>query len=89
MSFIQAACVILFIVGLCIASFIFGIAISNRYHQMAERRVQKSIASYHETMKENYALSEGQRHWNAYYLPARDAPLTENDCQRTIRRINS
>lgn len=87
MSFIQTAGVVLFIIGLSLASFLFGLYVSNSYHRQADRRVQKSVISYHETMKENFALSEEQRRWNAHYLPARDIQFADGDYQRTVRRI--
>lgn len=87
MNFLQAAGVVLFIIGLSLASFLFGLYVANSYHRQADRKVQKSVISYHETMKENFALSEEQRRWNAHYLPARDIPFTDGDYQNAVRRI--
>lgn len=87
MNFFQVAGVVLFIIGLSLASFLFGLYVANAYHRQADRKVQKSVMSYQETMKENFALSESQRHWNAHYLPARDIPFADGDYQSTVRRI--
>lgn len=87
MNFFQVAGVVLFIIGLSLVSFLFGLYVANSYHRQADRRVQKSVISYHETMKENFALSEEQRRWNANYLPARDIPFADGYYQNTVRRI--
>ena len=85
MEFLQIAGAAVFVIAACVASFLFGIGIANAYHKQADRKVQRAVISYHESMKENFALSEHQRRWNAEYLPAREVPFLDTDIE--VRRI--
>lgn len=78
MSFLQAAGVVIFIVGLCLVSFLFGLAVANAYHNQAERKSQKTVAAYRDTMREGAAIHaqalQTQMQYG-YTLPERQTPF--------------